>query len=181
MGKSRVMDRFRARLAQGTRETEFEGFPLRLRFVPMALWLERGQFPQMLAGMYLSGIAGDADGVAAEAERIVRSLTNEDAVEFLRFKRRVIEYAAVEPRIVFEERELTDDEVSAEELATISPGILDYVYLYAMRQTAEAQIPLADGKEVSGETLANFRPDGEGEERSPGFIVHGAEFQRSSV
>lgn len=163
-------------MKDASRLVEFDGFPLRLRRVPMELWIQHNRVPQFISTMVLRMMSGDAAGV----ERAAASLSDEEALSYLRFRRAVVEYAAVEPKIVFDERELAADEVSAEEMMSAAPGLLDFIFNWACGLAPDSPVTTAGG-EVSAAALQSFRGD-EGRAAEPaGFVVHGADVSGEAV
>lgn len=172
-------ERFREKLTQSIREVEHDGFPMRLRLIPVEIWIEHGKVPQHLANTYLRAISGDEEGVHLAAAA-VSQMTDDDALALLRFKQSVIEYAAIEPKIVFADRELAEGEISAAEVASVAPGILDFIFNYATGQAAQSPVETITG-EISAGALESFHQDSGSSSPPSGFVVHGSDFQADAL
>jgi len=172
-----VEERFRARMEERRGvEVEFDGFPLRLQYAPLEVWVQSGRVPQTLAAAYVAAQTGRGGAGAAVGEGI----TDEEQRDYLEFKRRVVEFCSISPKIVFDARELANGEMSAEEVAAVVPGLLDFIYFFALRLQPGATIRTKGG-EVEVDSLSNFRDDGDGPEKPVGIIVHGANVQPAAV
>lgn len=163
-------------MQSASRLVEFDGFPLRLRRVPMELWVQHQRVPQFISTMVLRMMSGDADGVG----RAAAALSDEEAMNYLKFRRAVVEYSAVEPRIVFDERELGEDEISAEEMMSASPGLLDFIFNWACGVAADSPV-MTEESEVSAGALHSFRGDETGHSEPAGIVVHGADVSDAAI
>lgn len=166
-----ITERFKAKLqADEGREVEFNGFPLKLRFAPLEVWVQAGRVPQYLASQFLQ-----AQVTTDYAESPQASL--DDAKQFLEFKRAVIEHCAIEPRITYGN---DADAIRAEEIDSTCPGLLAFIFAYGLRQTEHATVKTING-EVSAEALATFRDDGTGPDGTDSNSAHGANVQPEAI
>lgn len=168
-----ITERFRAKLqAEEGREVEFQGFPLKLRFAPLEVWIQAGRVPQYFASQFLQA------QVSLDAEvPDVPKADIEDAKAFLQFKRAVIEHCAIEPRITYGE---DTDAIRAEEIDSNAPGLLHFIFMYGIGQTSHATVQTVNG-EVSASALATFRDDGTRANGTDSPGAHGADFWAKAV
>lgn len=153
-----ITEKVQAKIKATQIETEWSGIPLRLRLAPLTLWAEQGRVPQHLATIYQQSLAGEKPDTS---EPVI--VSESDKQDWEDFRRRVIEYSAMEPLVTFGDVADTDA-VKADELEAVAPGVLNFIYGYAVRVIT----PKKD--EVSVDTLANFRQDEAG---TDGTIITG--------
>jgi hypothetical protein len=168
-----ITERFKAKLqAEEGREVEYNGFPLKLRFAPLEAWIQAGRVPQYLASQYLQAqVTTEPD--YAETPKA----SEEDGKSFLNFKRGVIEFCAIEPRITYGD---DADAIKAEEIEATASGLLQFIFAFGLRQTEHATVQTVNG-EVSAKALATFRDDGTRANGTDSPSTHGADVQSEAV
>ena len=166
-----ITERFKAKLqATEGREVEYNGFPLKLRYAPLEIWIAHGRVPQFLASKFLAAQAAIDAGEPQQA-------TLEDANAYLSFKKQVIEFCAIEPRITYGD---APDAIKAEEIDATVPGLLNFVFAFGLRQAEDSAIETANG-EVNVNALASFRDNGERAFGIDSASAHGADVLTEAV
>lgn len=136
-----------------TIEREFEGVRGLFRRVNVHEWLRRGKLPQFFADSLV-----EARG---EAARINESeLTAEDLIAYHNFKRDFVCAATVAPKIVIEDRELQEGEVSYDDLSEHCPTVLDAIFRWTLAGSPDIPVKM-NGGETSIEEIDSFREGGE--------------------
>jgi hypothetical protein len=150
---------------EATVSKEFGGLPGQFRRLNLLEWIRLGKLPQFLVDKML-----DASGrsVASFAEA---DFAPDELKQVLEIRRQVVCAVAVEPKIVDEDRELKDGEVSYRELAEHCPEVVMEIASWVFSGCPGVPVKTKDG-EVDLAEVESFRNGREdGPTTSPGSDV----------
>jgi hypothetical protein len=139
---------------EATVEREFSGLRGEFRRLSIMEWMRRGKLPQFFVDSMVS--AKDVQG-----KKLVESeMTTADLLSWQNLKRDFVCAATVSPKIVAEDRELKEGEVSYDDLAERCPEVVEGIVGWVL--TGSPDIPVeTKGGETSIDEIANFRESGE--------------------
>ena len=140
---------------EATIERDFEGVRGRFRRVNVHEWMRQGRLPQFFADTIRQS---QSQGVAATVDE--DSITQEELVDYHNFKRDFVIAATVEPKIVAEDRELKEGEVSYSLLHERCPDIVEGIFRWTIAGSPDISVKTKGG-ETSIAEIDSFRSGGE--------------------
>ena len=153
---SDLVQKNRAKRAAKTVLISIDGFEFRARRASLQAYIMAGRVPQYLADTYLKATMKREPDDDDEAEIEQPLASDTEAQEFLRFQRLIIEDSIVEPKIVFEDRELKDGEMYASEF---DDSTISKLFFWAISGAHGVPVLTRSG-EVTAQAVENFRDDG---------------------
>lgn len=141
--------------SEPTVEMIFAGLPFTVRRVDREGWALSGRLPQALTSKVIKLVN------AGKTEVTTADMSAEDAEHFLRFQRDLVIAAVVAPKLVIEDRPLSDDEISYQWLVeNFKDAVLD---IFEHQMLGAPGVPVRTTKgEVPLSAVENFRHEHEG-------------------
>lgn len=147
----------------------FEDFPFLGTRLPISEWMENGLVPQSLADKLIDFQQ------ASEGDEF--SIKGDELKHWYRLEKRIVQATIVEPRIVFEDRELNEGEFFA---GNLPGGFMQAVMLWAIRLSSGVPVATVEGQ-TTLEAVETFRPDGARAGESIGVGAHSEDVQSAAI
>jgi len=137
-----------------TVEREFAGLPCIARRLSLMGWAQAGKLPHFLVEIMLKAKAGE------DIEIKTSDIAPEEFTALMNSQRDIVCEVLEMPKVITEDRELADGEISYASLVMNRPDVVAEILTWVRAGCPDVPVATKNGKGTTVETVSNFRKGG---------------------